>query len=241
VRRRVRGGAVRRLLQARPGLYNPEDECFYKLADPQPPAGDFAWAGHAPGDGKVYTAACGWPGLTGFVSRWRAAPPPGFGGGPSPAELAARAINSMNMRGPQIRTAPAAGGAGLVGLPVWIWTPVTETTWGPITRTASVPGLSVTATAHATRIVYAMGDGNTITCTKPGTPYHPALGIAKSPDCGYSGYRKASTGKRGGKYTITGTTTWAVSWAGGGAGDDFTLTRTSTSTVTIQELQVLTS
>lgn len=216
------------------------DGCFSKLMEPQPPAGDPFWEGHAPGDGAVYVISCGWPGFVVPNFEWRATAPPGFGGLPSPAELAARAINQLPIRGPVITTAPDAAGSGLVGLPVWIWTPAFEATWGPSSRTASVPGLSVTATAKATKIVYQMGNGDSITCTAPGTPYHPSFGRAKSPDCGYNGYAKPSS-TVGGRYTITGTTTWQINWAGGGETGDVTVTRTSTATIDIDELQVITS
>jgi hypothetical protein len=215
------------------------DGCFSKLMEPQPPAGDPFWEGHAPGDGAVYVISCGWPGLVAPNFEWRATAPPGFGGLPSPAELAARAINQLPIRGPIITTAPDAAGAGLVGLPVWIWTPQTEATWGPSSRSASVPGLSVTATAKASKIVYQMGNGASITCTSPGTPYHPSFGRAKSPDCGYDGYPTPTPGDT--RYTITGTTTWQIHWAGGGQTGDLTVTRTSTATIDIDELQVITS
>jgi hypothetical protein len=182
-------------------------------------------------------AACGWPGLTGFTQFWRATPPPGFGGGPSPAELAARAINQLPIRGPRIGSAPATGGSGLVGLPVWLWTPATEATWGPASATASVPGLSVTATARAEKIVWSMGDGNSVTCTSPGTPYKASFGRKQSPDCGYKGYQKPSSGR----YTVTGVTTWQVHWVGGGQTGDVTVTRSSSTTIDIDELQVITS
>lgn len=223
------------------GWYNPEDECFYQLADPQPPAGDPVWAGRAPGDGKIYTAACGWPGLVGFIDRWRAAPPPGFGGLPSPAQLAAQAVNQLPIRGPEIGIAPAPDGAGLVGLPIWMWTQVSTQTWGPASATASVPGLSVTATARAQKIVWSMGDGVSVTCTSPGTPYKPSYGNRTSPDCGYRGYARPSSTIAGGRYTITGVTTWDVTWSGGGQTGQLTVTRTSTTAIQIDELQVVTS
>lgn len=223
------------------GWYNPADQCFYQLANPQPPAGDPAWAGHAPGDGKVYLSACGWPGLVGFVDRWRATPPPGFGGLPSPAQLAAQAVSQLPIRGPVIGTAPEPAGAGLVGLPIWMWTQVSPETWGPSSATASVPGLSVTATARAKKIVWSMGDGASVTCTSPGTPYKPAYGNRPSPDCGYEGYSRPSSTVSGGRYTVSGVTTWAISWAGGGQGGTLTVTRTSTTSIDVDELQVVTS
>ncbi|GGM23852.1 hypothetical protein ACFFX1_10320 [Dactylosporangium sucinum] len=219
--------------------------CFAKLMEPQPPAGDPLWEGHAPGDGAVYAISCGWPGAVQPDFQWRATPPPGFGGLPSPADLAAQAINQLPIRGPIINTAPDAGGTGVVGLPVWIWTPATEATWGPSSRTASVPGLSVTATATASKIVYRMGDGASVTCLAPGTPYTvpsepvPDSRQLKSPDCGYDGYPAPTPGDS--RYTITGTTTWQIHWVGGGQSGDLTVTRTSTATIDIDEIQVITS
>lgn len=229
----------------KPGLgwYNPEDECFWELADPQPPTGDPIWQGNAPGDGSVYVAACGWPGLTGFTQFWRATPPPGFGGLPTPAELAVQAVNQLPIRGPNIGIAPddSPGSAGLVGLPVWLWTPVTAATWGPASATASVPGLSVTATATAEKITWNMGDGNSVTCHNPGTEYKASFGRATSPTCGYDqGYQVSSSTRPGGRYTVTGVTTWQVTWVGGGQSGDLTVTRTSSTTIAIEELQVVT-
>lgn len=221
------------------GYYNPEDQCFYQLADPQPPKSDPAWQGHT--DGAVYVAACGWPGATGFASRWRATPPPGFGGLPDPAVLAARAINQLGIRGPAIGIAPDPGGAGLVGLPVWMWTAVTPQTWGPVEATAAVPGLAVTARAKASRIVWRMGDGRQVSCASPGAPYQARYGNRESPTCGYR-YRQASRTAAHGRYTITAVTTWDIRWwvVGGGATGELTATRQSVTSVRIDELQVVT-
>ena len=49
------------------------------------------------------------------------------------------------------------------------------TRWGPISRTASSAGYSVTAAAKVQRVVWAMGDGTTVTCTERGTPYADSL------------------------------------------------------------------
>jgi len=229
----------------KPGLgwYSAQDQCFWELADPQPPAGDPIWQGHEPGDGRVYVAACGWPGATGFSEFWRATPPPGFGGLPTPEELAAQAAERLPIRGPVIGIAPDdnAGSAGLVGLPVWLWTAVTPATWGPASATAAVPGLSVTATAKAEKITWSMGDGNSVTCRNPGTEYKATFGRAESPTCGYHrGYQLPSSTQSNGRYTVTGTTTWQVTWIGGGQSGDLTVTRTSTTTIAIEELQVVT-
>jgi len=218
------------------GWFNPIDRCYYRRADPAPPAGHPSWQGHEPGDGDVYLRTCtnGGAAVPTMEPVWIAAPPPGFGGLPSPAVLAAQAINRLPIRGPDIGIAPDEAGSGLVGLPVWMWTAVTPQTWGPATATASVPGLSVTATAKATMIVWSMGDGQSVTCANPGTPYQVRFGNTASPTCGY---RYTVPGDR---YTITASTTWQVTWAGGGASGELTVTRQSSATIRIDELQVVT-
>jgi hypothetical protein len=223
------------------GWYNPQDGCGYRLDDPQPPAGDPVFAGYPPGS-KVYTKVCpggpGGPFTVGTAVLTGA--PPGFGGGPSPAQLAAVAINRLGLKGPTIGLSVnlTPNGEGAVGLPVWMWTVVTPTTWGPNSATAAVPGLSVTATAKAEKIDWDMGDGHTVTCTNPGTPYTPSYGNTPSPTCGYR-YTQPSTTRAGGRYTVTATTTWQVTWAGGGQNGALVVTRQSQATTEIGEVQVL--
>jgi hypothetical protein len=217
------------------GWYNAKDGCYYQ-AEPELDQ-------QIPGPGNFYRVRCGpgrmFGGFTDFGSVRLPTPPPGFGGAVTPAVLAAQAINQLPIHGPAIGTAPAAGGSGLVGLPVWLWTAVTAQTWGPISATASVPGLSVTATANATKIVWSMGDGTAVVCTDPGTPYEARFGNTDSPTCGHR-YRTSSRTQPGGRYTVTATTTWHVTWAGGGQSGVVDVTRTATTTVRIDELQVVT-
>ncbi|TQS44444.1 ATP/GTP-binding protein [Cryptosporangium phraense] len=156
-------------------------------------------------------------------------------------DVALREFAKIPIKGPQIGIVPGpeAGKAGLVGLPVWLWTAVTPQTWGPFTATATVPGLTVTATATAVKITWNMGDGHQVTCTNPGTPYQASYGNAASPDCGYR-YTRSSRSQPGGRYTVTGTTNWVVNWAGGGQTGTIPQTRQTTTTIQIDELQVVT-
>lgn len=234
------------------GWYNSTDKCYWKVLSPLPPAGDPLWQGHSPSSGLLYLVACMGPlgpGLGGITVSFSATAPPGFGGGITAGQLALTAIAALTIIGPQIKTVPATGAAGLVGMPVWLWTPgtvilpgvpaVTWFTWGPVSATASIPGLSVTATALGARIVWNMGDGTSVTCNSVGTAYVSTMGVKPSPTCGYT-YKRPSTSMPGGKYVITATTTWNVSWAGGGTSGSLTVTRSSTSSLRINELQVVT-
>ena len=57
----------------------------------------------------------------------------------------------MNLRPISIGIVPEdrPGSVGLVGMPVWLWaaSPGPAQSWGPITRSASAGGVTVTATA----------------------------------------------------------------------------------------------
>ncbi len=210
--------------------------CYYRPFDPPPLPGDPLWRGHKPGDGAVYIGHCLTQGATGpevgVVPEfpWFAQPP---AQAVSPAALAARAINLLGLTGPQIGIVPKPGSrGGLVGLPVWLWTQVGRTTWGPNSATASVPGLSVIATSKASKIVWDLGDRHLVSCDNPGVPYTAAYGKQSSPKCGYS-YSTPGT------YRVTGTTYWHVTWVGGGQQGSLDVQRSSSVQIKIGELQVL--
>lgn len=219
------------------GWFNDSDDCYYGLLDPQPPGDDPLWQGNYP-NGAMYQVSCTGP-LPGTNGGWTwlPTPPPGFGGvSVTPAELASRAVDQMQLVGPAIGITVPPDRLGLVGVPVWLWTDVSPTTWGPNSATASVPGLSVTATAQVSEIRWDMGDGNAVVCPNAGTPWYE--GGIESPTCDHV-YEQPSVGQPNDAFTVTATSTWDVAWSGGGASGSLTLTRSSSTTVRIGELQVL--
>ncbi|MGH3502421.1 MAG: hypothetical protein ACRDQA_16255, partial [Nocardioidaceae bacterium] len=128
-----------------------------------------------------------------------------------------------------------------IGLPTWMW--VTQPgphTWGPITRTATAGGITVSATGTVDHVDWDMGDGHTVTCTGPGTTYHASAGDADSPTCGYR-YPHVSAHQPDGHYTITATATsyWTVHWTGGGQAGTITLQLSDTATLRIGEAEAL--
>ncbi|WP_433167508.1 hypothetical protein [Kribbella sp. CA-247076] len=178
---------------------------------PPPPFSDPRWEGHT--DGSIW--ACvreqGYDEGEHLVTEWVWLP-----GEPDtvvvdPVTLAYRAVAMMQLAPPLVRTAPGVGQVGLVNMPVWLWVDKTENTWGPIARTASVPGLSVTATAQVKAINWSMGDGKTIRCAGGGTPYTKAMGIKDSPDCGHR-YKKSSRELEKCVYPVTATAQWDITW-----------------------------
>jgi hypothetical protein len=151
------------------------------------------------------------------------------------------AVSKLGLSGPNIKLSPPAGSQQVVGLPTWMWTTVSDATWTPHSATAAVAGESVTATATATSIDWSMGDGDTVTCDGPGTPYSPRFGAhASSPTCGYT-YSSPSSTAAGGTFPVTGTTTWRITWVGGGQNGTLTLRRSTTVNVVVQEAEAVNS
>ncbi|MGC0334947.1 hypothetical protein RKD23_008024 [Streptomyces sp. SAI-170] len=211
--------------------------CSYKLADPQPPAGSLDWEGHEPGDGAVYEQECGWEDFTNTIARmvWLANPP--VQQAVDPEILAQQAVDKMLLLGPDIAS-PRAAGKYTVGVPMWMWVNQSATTYGPNSASASAGGITVTAVAKVSKIVWTMGDGASVTCNGPGTPYTSSQGMAQSPTCGHV-YSKTSAGAPSGRFPVTATSTWTVNWQGGGEAGQLTEVRQNNVDVAIGEVQVV--
>jgi hypothetical protein len=213
--------------------------CAFKgPSKPQPDLSDPLWDGHT--DGAVYDCEVG-PTIgsgvfvAGMTLKFWAATPPGVVAPPDPRVLAQQAVATMQIQSVTIGIVPEprVGSVGIIGMPTWMWAQdPSPTTWGPITRTASAGGFTVTATAHATKVVWMMGDGAVVTCTAPGTPYDDSYGKRSSPDCGH-------TYTRQGKYAVTATSYWVVNWNGLGQSGQIPLDFSRTANITMGEAQVL--
>lgn len=128
---------------------------------------------------------------------------------PDPRVVAASARDRLALPAVAVRLSPV--GQQLVGLPTWLW--IDAAGWRPVSRSASVPGATVTATATPVSVRWTTGDGTTVVCSGPGTPYSPTVAPeAASPDCGHV-YRSVSSE---GGLAVSATVTWSVSWSGAG-------------------------
>ncbi|MGW3498297.1 ATP/GTP-binding protein [Streptomyces sp. NPDC001020] len=209
-----------------------KSDCTVRRADPQPPPGSTFYVG----DGKIaYERRC----PNGLMTYFGAEP---GANAPTvdPAVLAQQAVDKMKLAGPDIAS-PRAAGRYTVGVPVWMWVNRSATTYGPNSASATAGGVTVTATAEVSKIVWSMGDGSSVTCTGPGTPYSASNGMAESPTCGHV-YSQTSAGQPSGKYQLTATSTWAIKWqvaAGGGETGQLTETRQTQMQVATGEVQVV--
>lgn len=219
--------------------------CYLRPASPQPDPGEPEWGGHDPDDGVVNRLTCPW--LDGIDGQpyWEWAFPrffPAHGG--MLGHLVERAVAQLVVTGPDIRLAPDPDGVGLVGLPVWMWTEVNERTWSPEPVSLSALGWTVVVEADVDRIVWDLGNGDTVVCDQgPGTPYQDHFGAQPSPDCGYDGYAWPSRMQPDGTYEVTATTHWVVHWRfdGTSVNGRESAQRQSSTSVRIHELQVVTS
>ena len=171
-----------------------------------------------------------------MYSLWSATPPAGPAAAPDPRVLAQQAITLMGLRAICIGIVPEprAGSVGIIGMPTWMWTQnPDQSSWGPVTRSASAGAFTVTATARVERVVWAMGDGSTVACTGAGTAYQDSFGKRSSPTCGH-------TYTRQGTYPVRATSYWTVQWAGVGQSGTIPLNFTATTSITMGEAQVLT-
>lgn len=217
-----------------------QSPCTFTLAQPQPTSSSAVWAGRSPADGDIYVQLCSRPdgsGLTTllvFVANGSAPPAPPV----DPRVLAEQAIASLVLRAPEIRMAPPPGStSGLVGVPVWMWTERRSDVLGPARQSVTAGAVTVEAVAQVSRIEWDMGDGTTVVCGA-GTPYTPGADGA-SPDCGHVYAQASDRHVPGGSWPVTATSTWTVTWSGGGLSGTETLELSSTAELFVGELHVL--
>lgn len=159
---------------------------------------------------------------------------------PAPDPEALRASAQEELRLPSPRIAMSPPGEQVVQVASWLW--LDGGLWRPHSSSASAGGVTATVTATPTRTLWDMGNGETVVCEGPGTPYDPSRAdAAQSTSCSYT-YRNSSAGRPGNAYPVTVTVEWQLGWTvtgapGGGALPGLT-TSTST-TVPVGEVQAL--
>ncbi|WP_395725733.1 hypothetical protein [Nakamurella sp.] len=217
------------------GLVQNETYCGWaSLSSPLDP-GDPAWGGNSAADGEVKWKSCailgpGTPDAPGnlegrpvelqffpnAVLAAAAVPPP-----PDPRVIAERAIRQLQVPAPHISAGPDKAKLA-VNLWTWLWIDSP----GPLTATAAAGGVSVTATATLDSTTWSLGEpvatggpyesGPPVTITCQGTGTAPPVGYdwKAQPPCGHKYTWMSAKDRTGGsgKWPITATSNWNVTW-----------------------------
>ncbi|WP_433418762.1 hypothetical protein ACQP1V_03605 [Microtetraspora malaysiensis] len=155
----------------------------------------------------------------------------------TPVMVALMARDRFRLPAPAIGSSPKAEDLQLVRLPIWL--AVARQTWRPYTATATAGGITAVATATPVSVSWTMGDGATVICKGPGTPYRDGRDDPRksSPTCGHTYLR--SSGRDDG-YRVTATITWRVTWsASGESGTLPPLSTTSSASFRVAESQAI--
>jgi hypothetical protein len=165
--------------------------------------------------GGWYIPSCKWPDHyigNPMPAVWIVGAPPAPA--VNPAVVAQQAVADLDLGGPHIEMSPPPNKPQIVNIATWLWI---SGTWRGKTATAAAGPVTATATAEPEEVVWNMGDGQVVTCHGPGTPYNgsePAS--AQSTSCSYT-YTTPSSGQPSGRYSVTATIYYQVSWFARGA------------------------
>ncbi len=144
-------------------------------------------------------------------------------GGTAPAppeDVALEAERSMNLPAPRTSVNPSP--RAVVNLPEWLW--IDPAIWHDVSVTATTGSVSATATAVPSSVTWAMGDGSTVVCDGPGTPFLAQQPVgSQATACSYT-YRQSSFGQpapdgnpNDAAFQVTATISWNVTWQAVGA------------------------
>ncbi|MFT3887591.1 MAG: hypothetical protein QM713_05440 [Arachnia sp.] len=156
---------------------------------------------------------------------------------PDPEDMARRILASLELSAPELHTFPQGDTKQhmtYTGWHTWLWSAAPSAKqWGPVSSSMSERGVTVTLTATVRRVVWDMGNGETVTCGK-GTPWSTTRSNGgrnvASPDCDY-------VYERMGHYEVTARSEWDVSWSSGGASGTLPLELSRTAPMRVGELQ----
>ena len=158
------------------------------------------------------------------------------GGSVNPRVLAVEATASTSIPRPPISTSPDASRRLYVQVPTWLW--LDPDWWHPYEATAVAGRVTSTVRVVPLSVTWTMGDGTTVACAGPGTPW--VSGSTQVSSCLHT-YRTSSATRTSGTFPIAATVTFAVTWTGNtGAGGTLpNISRSSTVDVEVGEIQAV--
>lgn len=132
------------------GTFNPQDGCYYQIADPLPRSGPIL-AEYMKYGGGIYVAACPFGNRSGGYVWLRKAPP---GVGPTPAELAQRALASLKLPHPTTGRSPAGklrDGRAFTVVRSWTWVWTDPASYKTLSARAAAGGVWAEVTVNQRR------------------------------------------------------------------------------------------
>ena len=124
----------------------------------------------------------------------------------------------------------------IVSWHTWLWAKnPSQKQWGTITSSETEQGVTVSITATPKQLIFNMGDGGTERCDTPGRAWPEGKASHGDPgptNCSYK-YKKT------GRYTITATTVWHITWSGNGTSGSFTHEVSNNITISVTELRTV--
>lgn len=159
------------------------------------------------------------------------------GGLADPYQVALDALASVQITPPAIRTSPSENGRLYVQVPTWLW--LDSTWWQTYEATANTGRVWSTVRATPVATTWELGDGRSVSCRGPGTPWRRGLSEDAS-SCTHT-YRSSSASRPGGTFSLEVTVTLDVSWTSNatGGGTLPAITRSSTIAVEVGEIQAI--
>ncbi|MDR1266153.1 MAG: hypothetical protein LBK42_11500 [Propionibacteriaceae bacterium] len=174
---------------------------------------------------------------SGSVIRWY----PSYDPPPTTQELedAARWLLEGTVVAPELGVWPGELGTdeslwpGAVGMPVWFWAKNPGPGVGsPDSKSTTVKGYTIRATALFVKTVWDTGDGATVTCDLGVEPVNVRKVMPSPSGCGHTYLKR-------GDYTITATTYVTVNWSGAGRSGTIPLTVSRSAPYHVGEIQVV--
>lgn len=156
-----------------------------------------------------------------------------------PEQVVRQAQDLLRPDSPLIRMSPRVEWEQIVRLPTWLW--IDASAWEAETARAQAGRAWAEAKATPARVIWNMGNGDTVTCAGPGTPFDESRPEAQQrTGCTYT-YRRSSAGQPNDAYAVTATLVYDVTWSGAAdsGGSLGTLTTTASVPVRVAEIQAI--
>jgi hypothetical protein len=173
---------------------------------------------------------------------WLSVPGGSDANGRAPFLLAQKAVSSITLPLPLIRTNPST--TTFVNLQTWFW--IDSSVWREYSATARSGESVATAVASPVAVTFSAGDGTSFSCSRGGTPYVQGnLNSSRNTTCAHT-YRSSSAGEPtsdddadAAAFPVTAIITWSITWTMDGTmiGSLPAITTTSESNLRVAQIE----